>query len=223
MIPQALSNCLWAFGQLKEAAPSVLGALPAIVAQIPPVAKRLKSQELSNCLWACAQLKDLAPDVLELVPALAAQIPEKANSMNLQDFCNVLIALLALQDSGLEVVPSLAERAKELTKTAVARINSSIRKLTRTSWILDVSTIVWACARVGVYDSELLASVAQHFPSPKAMSPLRNFGLCALSWSYRKLDTRGDFEDFQKRLAFAIADRGLGEADVEDSELGPLQ
>eukprot|EP00438_Fugacium_kawagutii_P021953 Skav208049 [mRNA] locus=scaffold1124:62022:73341:- [translate_table: standard] len=223
MIPQQLSNCLWASAQLKAVKPGVLKVVPAIVLQIPEKAKDMIPQHLSNCLWACAQLKELAPDVLEAVPALAAEIPEKANSMNLQQFCNTLIALLALQDSGLEVAPNLAWTAKELTKTAVARISSSIRKLTATSWRLDVPTIVWACARVGVYDAELLASVAQHLPSPKAMSSLTKFGLCALSWSYRVLDTQGDFRDFQQRLASAIAQRGLSEADVENSELWPLQ
>ena len=62
MIPQHLSNTLWAAVQLKDVAPEVKEIVPAIVAQIPDKANGMKPQELSNSLWAAAKLKDIAPE-----------------------------------------------------------------------------------------------------------------------------------------------------------------
>ena len=79
MIPQHLSNCMWASAKLKDAAPIELEMVPAILAQIT----NMDAQGLSNCLWASAQLKDVvAPDVLARVSAMAAQIPKKLRTWN---------------------------------------------------------------------------------------------------------------------------------------------
>ena len=65
MIPQELSNVLWAAAKLQDDAADVLNVVPAIVAQVPDKAKDMIPQHLSNVLWAAAKLKDDAPDVLE--------------------------------------------------------------------------------------------------------------------------------------------------------------
>ena len=63
MVPQALSNSLWAFAQLKDDASheDVAKLVAALVRQIPDKAKGMKPQEISNSLWAAARLKDDAP------------------------------------------------------------------------------------------------------------------------------------------------------------------
>ena len=50
MIPQALSNSLWAAAQLQDA-PKVLEIVPPLVVQIESKAGGMKAQHLSNSLW----------------------------------------------------------------------------------------------------------------------------------------------------------------------------
>ena len=52
MIPQHLSNALWAAAYLKHTTSHMQGAVRAIIYQIPSKAKRMKPQELSNRFWA---------------------------------------------------------------------------------------------------------------------------------------------------------------------------
>ena len=48
MIPQHLSNVLWAAAGLKDDAPDVLDLVPAIVVEVPGKAKDMIPQHLSN-------------------------------------------------------------------------------------------------------------------------------------------------------------------------------
>ena len=112
MIPQHLSNCMWASAKLKDAAPIVL----AIMAQIT----NMDAQGFSNCLWASAQLKDVvAPDVLARVSAMAAQIPKKAQDLKPQELSNCLWAFVQLKDMApdvLEAVPSIVDQIPNKAK-----------------------------------------------------------------------------------------------------------
>ena len=112
MVPQALSNSLWAFAQLKEDASheDVAKLVAALVRQIPDEAKDMIPQQLSNSLWAAAQLKDVAPDVKEIVPAIVAQINVEAKDMIPQALSNSFWAATRLKDDAPEVlamVPAL--------------------------------------------------------------------------------------------------------------------
>ena len=80
--------------------------------------------------------------------------------------------------------------------------------------------VVWACANAGVYDGELLGSVARRLGSRTKLSPLPDFGVCALSWSYQVLDTEDDFEDFKTLLMSETERRRFSEADVQSCRLG---
>lgn len=116
MIPQHLSNCMWASAKLKDAAPIELEMVPAILAQIT----NMDAQGLSNCLWASAQLKDVvAPDVLARVSAMAAQIPKKAQDLKPQELSNCLWASAQLKDVApdvLEAVPSIVDQIPNKAK-----------------------------------------------------------------------------------------------------------
>ena len=63
MIPQALSNVLWAAAKLKDDAPDVLDVVDAIVEQVPGKAKDMIPQDLSNSLLALVLLQDSVPAV----------------------------------------------------------------------------------------------------------------------------------------------------------------
>eukprot|EP00435_Cladocopium_sp_Y103_P059741 s243_g21.t1 len=214
MKPQELSNSLWASARLEDVAPHALEAVPAICAQIPEKAKDMVAQDLANCLLASAQLEDLAPDVLKVVLAIVAEIPAKVKGMNPQDLCS-LQAFFLLK----EPVPEV----ECLIRSAAARLNALLPRFPGNGFNLPVPAVVWSCAKAGVYHSELLVSVAQGFGSQTKLHRLKDFGLCALSWSYQVLDQEDDFTGFRKQLRSETERRKLSEADVQSSKHGYLK
>ena len=222
MEAQGLSNCLWASGQLREVVPDVLKAVPALVAQIPNKANDMIPQHLSNCLFACAQLKDEVPMVMEIVPAIVVEISLKINDMVPQALSNSLEALILLRDSVPKVNSFLAAGGNidEILRSAAKRLNSLLPGLKGKDFRFTVPVVVWACAKAGVYDGELLGAVATHLGSRSKLSALPDFGVCALSWSYQVLETQNDFKDFKQLLISEATERGLSEADVQSCELG---
>lgn len=89
MIPQAISNCLWAAAQLQDSVPGVLKVVPSVSAQVPDKARNMKPLELSSTVWAVGRLKDKAPEVLSTVPALQ-EISHKQVKFSAQHFSNCL-------------------------------------------------------------------------------------------------------------------------------------
>eukprot|EP00438_Fugacium_kawagutii_P002199 Skav220754 [mRNA] locus=scaffold6504:57893:58573:- [translate_table: standard] len=219
MKPQELSNCLWAFAQLKEAAPAVLEGVPAIVAQILGKAKGMKPQELSNCLWACARLRDDAPGVLQVVLPVVVQVSTKIKDMKTQEMSNSLEALVPLR----ELVPEVARLSVDIVRSAAARFTTLLPRLGRKDFSIHVPVTLWACAKVGVYPHDLLRSVSQQPGYRKILSSLPRFSLCALAWSYQVLDIQDDCADFRGLLQAETRKKGFSEADVESTRLGHVK
>ena len=221
MVPQALSNSLWASARLKDL-PEVLEIVPGLVAQIPANVKEMIPQHLSNCLRASSQLKTDEPKVLESVPAIVGEIPEKMSEMKPQDLSNILETLVDLQESvpavASLVAPSLGEG--DFMRSAAGHLNDLFPKLTGKDLYLGVPTVIWACAKLSAHHTDLLASAAKRFRSTKKLSPMQDFSLCALAWSYEVLDTEEEFKYFRNVLASEVTRRNLSEADVERSSLG---
>ena len=90
MIPQHLSNCLWAAANLQESLPVVLTFVPSVADRIPNQVERMIPQALSNCLWAAAYLQEAAPAALTAVPAIVKCIPRRVDRMILQELSNCL-------------------------------------------------------------------------------------------------------------------------------------
>ena len=222
---QGLSNSLWACVKLKDAMPFVMEAMPTIATQIPKTSKDMVPQALSNCLWACLQIESEVPAVLEIVPAIVAEIPDKIKDMNPHDIFNSLDTLVLLEESVPEVADFLADDGSKdgIVRSAATRLNLLLPGLTGRLLNVAVPAVVWACAKVGVYHDELLASVVERLGSQTKVSRLQDFGLSALSWSYQVLDADDDFADFGKLLKSEISRRGLSEADVQSSQLGYLK
>ena len=80
--------------------------------------------------------------------------------------------------------------------------------------------VIWACAKGGVYDGELLGSVARRLSSRTKLSALPDFGVCALSWSYQVLDTDDEFEDFKRLLRSETEKRGFSDGAVQCCQFG---
>ena len=114
----------WAAATLKEAAPDVLKGVPALVAQVPRIAKDMKAQEVSNSLWATATLKEDVPDVLNGVPTLVAQVPAVAKDMNAQCASNSLWAAATLKEAAPDIlkgVPAFVAQVRVIAKDMKAQ------------------------------------------------------------------------------------------------------
>ena len=136
MIPQGLSNCLWASAKLQSVAPEVLKILPAMARHLPGKLAGMKPQELAICLWAAATVRDDSPlsrldcvrgmellvgkyvlsftpsQLRQAVPAMAAAVKDQAVSFDAQALSNSFWASAKLKDRVPEVlvaVPPLAQ------------------------------------------------------------------------------------------------------------------
>ncbi|CAK9044151.1 unnamed protein product [Durusdinium trenchii] len=224
MIPQALSNCLWASAQLKDVAPDdVMRIVPALAVQIPGKVDDMIPQHLSNCLWASAHLKEVVPDVVKILPALSAKLPGKADAMNPHELANSVHGLVVLQDSVPEARELLQTTSQtNFLKAAASKVSDLLPNLSGNDLHLAVPLTVWACGRTGLDFQPLLTAVARRF-GKTTLSTLSDWGLCALTWSYQKLDLTMQFRDFQKALRAEVAKRGLSESDVEGSQTSYLE
>eukprot|EP00438_Fugacium_kawagutii_P021954 Skav208050 [mRNA] locus=scaffold1124:80188:82671:- [translate_table: standard] len=239
-----LSRCLQTSSRFKDDVPEVLEVVPAIAAQIAQKAQDMEPGEWSTCLWTLVELQQVAPEVLELLPALASQITEKASKNDVDSesirhrghpffvrqlsmidtLCSSLMALLVLKDSLPQT--SLYLAAHKLARAAVTKLKESddMKPFPQTV-PTRLPFLLWASARVRVYDRELLAAIAERFSPPKRSKKMglllreSSFDLCALSWSYQVLDTKSDFVKFRKFLESAISKKGLSKADVESFQL----
>ena len=70
MIPQEISNSLWAATRLRDDAPEVLEVVPALVEEIPCKQASFDSQAICNCLEALILLRDSVPEVGNFLAAL---------------------------------------------------------------------------------------------------------------------------------------------------------
>ena len=208
MIPQELSNSLWAAAKLQDEVPKVLQVVPAVAGQIPGKASQMIPQHLSSCLFAAMRLADAVPEVLEAVPSLVKEVPGRIEVMNPQELANSLEALVVLE----ERLPAL--NLGRIPADAAVQLKRVLPEVKGKDFAFTVPVVVWACAKAERHDAELLAAVVERFVSGKSIESLPDWGVCALTWAYRRLDEKGEFSDWLGRLESEISDRGLDKEEV---------
>ena len=131
-------------------------------------------------------------------------------------------ALVLLRDSvsGVEGFLAAGGDMDGILKCAAARLITLLPGLRGKDLSFAMPVVIWACAKAGVYDGELLGSVARRLGSRSKLAALQGFNLCALSWSYQVLDTDDDFEHFKTLLMSETEKRGFSEAEVESCQRG---
>ena len=118
MPPRFWANVLRSVAHLSNALPNVLDTIPALIAQIPLMAKDMNSRNLSNSLWAAATLREVAPDLLKMVPALVAEISATRESMNAQDVSNNFWAAATLKEAAPDVLNMVHALVAQILLTA---------------------------------------------------------------------------------------------------------
>ncbi|CAE7769781.1 Atp13a1, partial [Symbiodinium microadriaticum] len=169
--PQELATCLCASAHLKDVAPEVLQLVPAVAYSVEEC--ELKPRELSNCLWASAHLVHEAPSVLSMAGALAGQIPESAPRMTSQEVSNYLLAV-ALHDGE---DGGLAKIGDQTLLAGVKRLKQLLPKLTKQQLFIHAPTVLWACARAGHRDVDLLTLLAKKYQNLAKRLPTWCLGL----------------------------------------------
>ena len=208
---QGLSNSLWAAAQLQNDA-SVSEVLPGLAKHILLKAGRMNPQDVSNILFASMRLADREPAIVEVVPEMVHVFWSQIERMNVQDLANGLEAIVFFAKHRLKCLGPLEQA--DIVKDAVARLKQLLPKLEGDDVRLGVPMILWACAKSETHDAKLLSDSADRFSSRKSISSLQRWELCALAWSFRRLDKTSQFQDRLGRLEAEITQRGLNEPEV---------
>ncbi|CAJ1397297.1 unnamed protein product [Effrenium voratum] len=213
MRSQAVASVLWAVAKLAAAdvePQALLDLLRSSAGRIPDVVSEMKAQEVSNVIWAAGQLAVMSDDLRAVLPVVVDRASVALPSATPQNLGNSVwgLALSNYSDEAfLEAVadkvaneaagwtPRLAERSLPAVLCAVARLKAE-----------------FTC-------DKLLEAVAAKL-SP-IIDSINDWGLCALTWSYQKLDVCDDCLIFHQDLAMQVAMRNFSQEDVERSSLGP--
>ena len=122
MIPQHLSNCLWAAARLQEVEPQVLKAVPSLTECMPQKGQRMNQLGVLQCLWAAANLQEIVPDVLKVLPALVSQIPRTVAAMKVHELHVAISAAAELGQYELKATlkEELRQRGTPIKDTGLA-------------------------------------------------------------------------------------------------------
>lgn len=224
MIPQAISNCLWAAAQLQDSVPGVLKVVPSVSAQVPDKARNMKPLELSSTVWAVGRLKDKAPEVRTNSASSAGNLPQAGKV-----FGTTLLQLLGSALIPQDLVPEVGPFFVQISPDGFFGIhgcryfNLLLPKLKGNDLKLAMPTVLLGrVSRLGLHQ-KFLASVAQRMASGEELRQLTDWGLCVLLWSHDVLDPHEKFRNFKRALKSEIVDRGLSESDVWKSQQGFLE
>ncbi|CAE8607414.1 unnamed protein product [Polarella glacialis] len=248
MAEEKLANMIWSGATLRGQAPELLGLIPKLVGVAFNQTATFQAQELSNIIWSMATLREEVPELQELLPALLKALPKRLGTLEEQHIANVVWSLGVLQAGDLagdDVLGSLASKGTSIIRkftpqalantawgfalcgfkdvqfmsAAASLIVASVPTMRSKALSLSLPQISCAFSKLSISNSALLASTAKHLPPVLRNSA--DWTICALAWSYNKLDPQRDFADFQDKLAKEMGRRKLSPQDVERSQLGP--
>lgn len=243
-----ISNIFWAVATLREHINCFRDLVPALCEAVKQNGQSMSRQDISNDLWAVATLRREVPIVLELTPLLVSGATEKAQGMIPQQISNVawatgvlrlngggvrgmLVAVCKATSSDLRefnprdlahicwALAAYDVREEALIQSIAARVVEDAMTWGRKQQIYDLTTVVAAHATLDLVDTDLLDVTASTLSI--AMDELPDWNLCALLWSFIKLDRNRIHDDFRQQLIVEVAKRGIDAASVSRSRLGP--
>ncbi|CAE8656976.1 unnamed protein product [Polarella glacialis] len=219
---QELSNIIWSMATLREEMPELQELLPALLKALPKRAmaraiadgpghrhrdRSPEAHDVANVVWSLGVLKagDLAGhDVLCYLANRGTPIIKKFIPQGLANAAWGF-ALCGFKDA-------------QFMSAAAAQAVASVPSWSKKDLSMALPVITWAFAKLNMSNSALLASTAKHLPPVRRSAS--DWTICALAWSYDKLDPQRDFADFQDKLAKELKRRKLSPQDVERSQLG---
>ena len=218
MDAQGVSNVIYAIETLPTnsvASKAVLGLLPLLARRVSGVISKMVEQAVTNVVWSTGQLLDdparasMSQDLRKVLPVAVARFRVVLQSATPRELANICwgLALSDYHDAAFyeAVAAKVANEASEWRQAGAQ---------------LDLPALVCAFARVKATGHQKLLDAVSKKMSP-ALTDVNNWGICAMTWSYKQLDTGDDFLPFRQTLAAEVARRGLSQEDLERSRLGP--
>ena len=217
MKAQEVANILWAVAKLATTGQdkALLSLPPSLASRIPAVVREMIAQHVSNVIWATGQLS-VDPNhaasskglrkVLPILMDQAMVVLPSATPQALANSCRGL-ALSDHQDAAF-----LQAVAEKVAREAANWQRAGAQK--------DLPEVLFAFARLKVTGHHEMLDAAAKKLTP-TLARISKWGLCALTWSYRQLDTGDNFMAFQQSLDLEVERRQLSDEDVERSRLGP--
>jgi len=246
---QAVANLFWSVASLRNTLPELQTLIPALLRAINEQANKMEPQQVANVIWGCATLR-LPPDqIKDILDPLAEGAFLNADDFDAQALANIVWSCGKLHEDVpgfIDLVPLLlnANAAQSLNQftsqelanlcwglalcnfqepsfmTRVASVMASRSpSLTDRSADLDLPQIAWSFAKLGMLDTPLMKAISKRMVP--VLQRMNSWGLCALLWSYDKLDTSGQFLNFHGRLQAEAVRRSLSSSDIERSQNGP--
>ncbi|CAJ1328339.1 unnamed protein product [Effrenium voratum] len=179
------------------------------------VISKMVEQAVTNVVWSTGQLLDdparasMSQDLRKVLPVAVARFRVVLQSATPRELANTCwgLALSDYHDAAFyeAVAAKVANEASEWRQAGAQ---------------LDLPALVCAFARVKATGHQKLLDAVSKKMSP-ALTDVNNWGICAMTWSYKQLDTGDDFLPFRQTLAAEVARRGLSQEDLERSRLGP--
>ena len=210
-----IANIFWAVARLQSrvlSQPTNLLKSVALAARMS--AKEMKAQEVANVMWAIGQLtvhlgeSAVLQELHEVLPTAASRAVEvlsQATPQEIANSCSGLALSNYYDGSFFEAV------AKQVTREAAGWKRRSAQ--------LDLPEVLCAFACLKVSNHDLLDAAAKKLAT-LLVSDMNDWGLCALTWSFRELERKNRFATFRQRLDREVAGRRLSAQDVERSRLG---
>lgn len=207
---QHLSTVLHSMVTLKREGRELRRCGEDIVAKLIPAVLRnassLKPIELSNIIWACGNMNFTT--ATNAAPRVANLALRKIREMTPQQIANSCWGLALCQAAPKDF---LGEVAQELSREAF--------KWPRRSRAFDLPQIALAYAKLRQPNVDLLRSVARTCET--MLLDVKDWGICALAWTFERLDDRKLFQDFLFRVYSEVKRRRLTVQDIKRSVAGP--
>lgn len=208
MDAQAVANTFWSAAVLRNEVPGIRDLPARLVKAAHRQASRMIPQHISNVAWAIGVLRLNGSEIQSLLVAMSREAAAKIGSFDSQALANTChgLARAGVQDHTLMTLI-----ADEVLK--------KVKSWSKRGHAYSLPEIVWAHATVGLDRHELLEVTAQILPLTIRSVP--DWGVCALLWSYVKLDTAKVFAGFRRQLVAEVSRRGLDAQAVSRARLGP--
>lgn len=136
------------------------------------------------------------------------ELAMRMSSCNAQDLANICwgLALLDVRD-------------ETLMRAIVAQAVQGLKMWSRKDLSFALGQIIWAHAKLRLNYSELLEVAVEALPS--VIRYLGDWNVCALVWSYIKLDAKQTYPEVWQLLSAEVSQRGFDAKLVSRARFGP--
>jgi len=223
MTAQQLATACWAIATIyaqephAEVSDRLLALGQTLLGSLEAQVVAMKAQEVANTVWSISMFQTVAPQATQYTSVFADAAAKMLaddqyqlfdRTLRLLTHARLLWGLAALNHSDDRLLALIARDVLKRAPTARGRDLYSL---------IDITC---AFARLGFQDMQVL-EVAVRRLSTLRMHLLRDWDVCALSWSLNTLCATELFEEFREGLQSEITKRGIPLSQVERSRFGP--